>query len=92
MPITSTVKLNEEADILYLKFLSGPVSVTREYGDHRLVDYDRYGSLIGIEFIGIEPGLDVSDLPERAQIEQALIEHGLGDRVVDGLDLQSIEG
>ncbi len=53
------VKLSDDGDLLYVKLREGQVAVTREFGDHRLVDFDANGMVLGAEFIGIDGEIDL---------------------------------
>jgi uncharacterized protein YuzE len=51
------------ADAAYIRLTDGPVSVTREMGEDRLVDLDALGAVVGVEFLNVSSGVHVGGLP-----------------------------
>lgn len=46
------IKIDANADALYIKLRKGKVAKTKNNGDH-LVDYDKNGNLIGFEILNL---------------------------------------
>ena len=70
----STVRYDQEADALYVQLGPGPSVRTSNLGDLRLVDYSAEGSVVGVEFISVSEGIDLSGVPERSAVERAIID------------------
>lgn len=66
------VSYDEEADVLYVEFAPGDIARTVALGDLRLVDEGRDGTVLGVEFISASQGIDLSGMPRRLEIEQAI--------------------
>ena len=66
------VSYDDEADVLYVEIAEGEVAHTVAYGDLRLVDEAPDGSVLGVEFISASQGIDLSGVPLRSEIEEAL--------------------
>ena len=60
------------SDILHISFQPGRAARTQVIDDLRIADFAADGALMAIEFIGASAGLDLSDLPERDRIEEAI--------------------
>ncbi len=73
----ASVTLNDAGDILYVRLSDGDVKETREFGDHRLVDFDAGGEVIGAEFIGLDDGVDLRGLPDHCRLHDALLSAAL---------------
>ena len=39
----------------------------------RVVDYDESDQVLGIEFLGVQDGVDLEDLPEAEVVEELLV-------------------
>ena len=52
------VRVDREADAVYLELTSAPIEESKEVADGVVLDYDKGGNLVGIEI------LDASSLPE----------------------------
>lgn len=72
---------DEDADALYVCLTSAKVAETRKLGDLRLIDYSPDGSVVGVEFISVSSGVDLSDLPFAPTIGAAIGDSGLSIRV-----------
>jgi uncharacterized protein YuzE len=68
----ATVTRNDVGDIVYVRLAEGPVAETRDFGDHRLVDFDAAGAVIGAEFIGVEQQIDLRGLPSGDRLSEAI--------------------
>ena len=71
------VKWNDVDDILYIRVRAGKIVRTDTYGDHRLVDVNANGAVIGVEFIGIDGELDLRGLPEEDLLARVIVEAGV---------------
>ncbi len=71
-----TASYDKENDVLYIKFSTDPVARTESKDDLRLIDYT-YGRVVGVEFVGASEGLDLHDIPRKAEIEKILTKQGL---------------
>lgn len=67
-----SVKYDKGADALYVRLAKKPVALTRYLGDGRVADFTEDGSVVGIEFVGVSDGLDLSDIPAEPQVRRAL--------------------
>ena len=75
MTTTPQIQLDPNAGSLYIRLNHSPVHHTREFGDFRMVDYDAQGRIVGVEFLQIRGGIDLSGLPERQRLQTALQAH-----------------
>jgi uncharacterized protein YuzE len=66
------VTYSQQADAVYVCLSDATVVRTRALGDWRNADYGTDGSVIGVEFLGVGAGLDLSGVPKRDEIEQLL--------------------
>lgn len=51
------------------------VAHTKELDENRNVDFDVNGDIVGIEFLGVSRGVDLSELPYRPELEHLFEEH-----------------
>ena len=68
---------DDEADALYVYFRHiepGGVKDVRTLDDLRNVDYDAAGEPIGVEFLCVQEGVDLSGVPRAEEIEKLLRE------------------
>ena len=54
------VEFDEDADALYVALRTAEVSRTIALDDHRLVDVDENGECVGVEFIDVSGGIDLT--------------------------------
>ena len=73
--MSAEVRVNEVGDLLYVRLRDGKIARTDTYGDHRLVDVDAHGSVLGAEFIGVDSEIDLRGLPDAARLRDALLSH-----------------
>ncbi len=68
------LRYDTEADALYVRFREPTGRVrTRPLPDGlRFIDRDETGVVVGIEFIEVSRGIDLTDLPEAEAIGEAL--------------------
>ena len=50
-------------DILYIQLSEEPFAYGRNFGDNTHVNFDVEDNPIGIEFVDVSEGIDLSDLP-----------------------------
>ena len=81
MTTTAQVQVDNAAGSLYIRLNQSPVHQTREFGDFRMVDYDAQGRIVGVEFLQIKGGIDLSGLPEHQRLQTALQAHGHAQRI-----------
>ncbi len=60
------------SDAIYVYLVDAPVDHTASPGDVRVIDYSKDGRIVGIEFLGVAGGVDLSDLPSRSTIEKLI--------------------
>ena len=72
LTVTQRVKFNDVGDILYVRLREGRIVTTKSFGDHRLVDLDASGRVLGAEFIGLDGEIDLCGLPEEGTLLSAV--------------------
>ncbi len=60
------------ADALYICFGDATVSRTEELDDRRMVDRAADGRVLGIEFLDVSDGIDLTNVPDRERVEELL--------------------
>jgi uncharacterized protein YuzE len=65
---------DEQADAVYVQFRRSSVTRTEELSDRVAVDYDADGRPLGIEFLNVSSGIDLDQVPRRAQVAKLLEE------------------
>jgi uncharacterized protein YuzE len=70
-----------EADAIYVSLTDAKVGRSTTIDDFRIVDYSRDGAVVGIEFLGVGGGVDLSDIPYRETVERLIGELNLGIRI-----------
>lgn len=70
-----------EADAIYVYLVEAPVARTRMLDDFRNVDLDGEGGVVGVEFLGVSSGIDLTDIPSRPEVERLIEEGGFRFRV-----------
>lgn len=70
-----------EADAIYVYLGDGDSARSKTVDDLRIIDYSRDGKVIGVEFIGVTGGIDLSDLPFQDQVERLINELDLGIKI-----------
>ena len=69
------LEIDRVADAAYVALRNRPVKSTKELDSQRRVDYDEKGELVGIEFLAVSQGVDLSDLPHRDRLADLFGEH-----------------
>ena len=65
---------DEQADAVYVQFRRSAVARTEELSDSVAVDYDRDCHPLGVEFLNVSAGIDLDQVPSRAQVAKLLEE------------------
>lgn len=72
------LKHDKEADAVYILLSKKPYSYGKKIDKRRRVDYAQDGTPIGVEFLYVSDGVDVSDLPiDERRIGRLLEEYNL---------------
>ena len=66
------VEHDPEADAVYVRLSDRPYARTEELDDYRNIDYDADGCAIGVEFLYVSKGVDLSEVPQAAAVAEAL--------------------
>ena len=53
------------------------VTTTKPLDSQRIVDYDEHGEIVGIEFLAVHQGVDLSELPHRHELEKLFEDHDI---------------
>ena len=72
-----TLSYDTEADVLYVEFSDAQVNRTVAMGDLRMVDYDKDGAVLGVEFVSASSDVDLHGVPFAQAIEHAIRDGGL---------------
>ncbi len=78
------IEYDDENDILYVQLSDGEVSWTKALDDLRLIDYSDDGAVVGIEFMAVSEGIDLTDTPFRHRIEELIGDSGLSFKILAG--------
>jgi uncharacterized protein YuzE len=60
-----TFEMDPFADAVYVLVNDDPVASTVGLDPQRTLDYNAYGNIVGMEFLGVRRGVDLSNLPYR---------------------------
>jgi uncharacterized protein YuzE len=71
------LEIDRSADAAYVLFSAQPVQRTTRLDARRLVDYDAAGELVGIEFLALRRGVDLSGLPNREELARLFEGHDI---------------
>lgn len=77
------VRVDRETSMMYIRLTPAKIRYTEDFGDDRLVDYDERDCVVGVEFIGIDGGVDLDGLPASDHIREALVSEGLFDLIAE---------
>jgi uncharacterized protein YuzE len=66
------VQHDPQSDALYVELSDRPYARTEELDHRRNIDYDADGCAIGVEFLSVSKGVDLSEVPQAAAIAEAL--------------------
>ena len=68
---------DQEADAVYVYLSEKPYDHGKKIDKRRRIDYAQDGSVVGIEFLYVSDGVDVSDLPQQRAVGRLLEEHNV---------------
>ena len=71
-----------DSDAIYVQLIDAEVKRSRTLDDFRLIDYSADGRVVGIEFLGVGGGVDLSDVPYSQKVEKLIGELNLGIRIL----------
>ncbi len=63
---------DQEADAVYVYFAEREVAATEEISDSVAVDFDSSGQPVGVEFLNVSLGIDLGQIPNRAEVAKLL--------------------
>jgi uncharacterized protein YuzE len=72
---------DSEADAIYVYLSDLPVTRTNPLDDCSNIDLSQDGGVVGVEFLGVSGGVDLSDVPHKPTVEKLIGELGLGIRI-----------
>ena len=67
-----TIDYSPESDAVYVTLTDKPASRQKFLDDYRIVDLAEDGSVVGVEFLGVSGGIDLTDLPEQDLLRRAV--------------------
>ena len=71
------LKHDKIADAIYIYFSDKAVAHTKKLDDMRYIDYDSEDAIVGVELLHVNDAVITDNLPNRAEIEQALGKRGI---------------
>ena len=73
------IRLEYDRDVqaLYVYLRDLPFAYNKELDARRIIDYAADNRPIGIEFLGVDHGVDVRDIPEQAAIGRLLEDNNI---------------
>jgi uncharacterized protein YuzE len=72
---------DSESDAIYVSLANAPTGRSTQLDDSRTIDVSADGVVVGIEFLGVGGGVDLSDIPHKPKVEKLIGELGLGIRI-----------
>jgi uncharacterized protein YuzE len=63
---------HETADAIYVSRSDAEVQRTRSLDDRRMIDLSEDGGVVGVEFLDVSGGVDLSEIPFRHEVERLL--------------------
>jgi uncharacterized protein YuzE len=75
------VRYDQEADALYVQLNDLRSARTTPVDDLRLIDYSADGRVVGVEFLEVSGGIDLSALPFMHRMEELIRDRGLDIRI-----------
>ncbi len=70
-----------DADAIYVHLSEGESARSKPLDDLRIIDYSSDGGVIGVEFISVGGGIDLSDLPHHDKVEALIGDLNLGIKI-----------
>lgn len=71
------IEHNREANVIYVRLGEAKYDHTDELDTERNVDYGADGSVIGVELLNVNRGVDLRDVPQAGAIAEALRERNI---------------
>jgi len=71
------IRHDKRADAIYILLSNKPYAYGKDLDEERRIDYDTNGNPRGVELLCVSTGVITDDLPNRAEIEQALEDRGI---------------
>ena len=71
------VEHDKEADAIYIYLRDAPYTYGKDLDHERRIDFAKDDTPIGVELLCVSTGVITDDLPNRAEIEQALDDRGI---------------
>ncbi len=68
---------DKRADAIYIYLSDAPYAYGKNLDHERRIDFAEDGTPIGVELLCVSTGVITDDLPNRAEIEQALEDRGI---------------
>lgn len=72
---------DQESDAIYVLLSEAEVERSTQLDDFRVIDHSADGKIVGVEFLGVGGGIDLSDIPYRQKVEELIGELNLGIRI-----------
>jgi uncharacterized protein YuzE len=69
------LELNRDVNAAYVVLSDDEVRKTKKLDQSRLLDLDAQGEVVGIEFLNISAGANLSDLPRGEELRKLFGEH-----------------
>ena len=66
------LRYDEEADAIYVRLRDGTSGGGREVSPHTIVHYGTSGEVLGVEFIVVSQGIDLTGVPEAERVAAVL--------------------
>jgi uncharacterized protein YuzE len=63
------------ADAVYIQVECGRVARMVDLDPQRILSYNEYGEVVGIEFLGVRRGVNLSNIPYRDELARYFGEH-----------------
>ena len=74
---------DSEADALYVRLRDDEQPETQEFlDDLRILDYSADRAVVGVEFLAASAGIDLSDVPHAARVQEIIAQSGHAPRIV----------
>jgi len=74
-------KYDQDSDAIYVLLSDADVERSTSIDDFRIIDYSAGGKVVGVEFLGVGGGVDLSDIPYRNTVEKLINELNLGIKI-----------
>ena len=63
---------HETADAVYVYLSDAEARRTRSLDDRRMIDLSKDGGVVGVEFLDVSGGVDLSEIPFKHEVERLL--------------------